>query len=209
MSRLDHPLKRISFVLFICSGSVLLASALWPAPFTVRSTDSWDDANASQSIDRQVDRIETACAAKLGGGHDSFSRDFIVLLTLAADDPALVSALWEIHGFRLGERTDLTLPERAQILARLSDSRAPCYQNTCVQTLTPATFYSILEKCSVAVGQHLNVHRSVVWRIDDNIKDHSTWFLAAAACSIVFLLTSILYTALLAPLVKWIRSGSA
>jgi hypothetical protein len=77
--KLDHPLKRLSFILFLGCSLAFAAFALLPSPIDIHSYDEWKDSIGSESKDRLITRIDTACAAEKSGGIEAFTKDFQII----------------------------------------------------------------------------------------------------------------------------------
>lgn len=77
--KLDHPLKRLSFILFLGCSLAFAAFALLPSPIDIHNYDEWKDSIGSESKDRLITRIDTVCAAEKSGGIKAFTKDFQII----------------------------------------------------------------------------------------------------------------------------------
>lgn len=212
MSTLNHPLKRLFFVLFIGSGLALLGMALLPAPFEVSSYADWKDAVGSDTVDRQVTRIDTTCAGSHVGSIGAFAKDFFIVdANASANEFARFMTETKIErgeAFSIAEEVDLTEKEKIAFGAELSNPKKPCVKGVCVNKLDPSIFAAILKSCSEVVGQHREDKHRIRWRISENLEETYPWSLFAFIASLVLLLLSLLYERTLGSVVKWIRTGT-
>ena len=212
MTKLNHPLKRLSFILFMCSGAALIGLALLPGPFEISSYPDWKDATASEPPDRHITRIDTACAATQFGGLEAFARDFFIVDAYSSENEyARVITEMEIERgepFSIAPRIDITEKEKAAFFSELSNAKKPCLKGACVVRLDAALFATILKSCSTSVGQRRDDVRHIQWRIPNNLEHTFPWSLMAFLLSVAFLLSSLLYDRTLGPIIKWVRTGS-
>lgn len=210
-SRLNHPLKRLSFILFLCSVAILAGLALLPVEINTRS--EWKDAAAADKPTRHVTRIDTACAAvQSGTKKEEFARDFFIVDAFSSDNE-LTRMITEIkivrdEPFTIGPMVDLLEEERMAFFAALSGGKKPCLEGVCVAKLNTELLTSILKACSTSVGQFRKSTHEVRWPIAKNLIDTFPWSLSAFLLSVFFLLCSLLYDRTLGALIKWVRTGS-
>lgn len=209
MTRLNHPLKRLSFILFLCSAVVLAGLALSP-PAEISTSAEWKDAAASDTADRYVTRINTPCAATHIGTIEEFARDFFIAFSSEDEVSRVITEMGiERHEpSTIAPTVDLTEKEKTALFSTLSSEKKPCLKGVCVAKLDPELFTSILKACGTSVGQVRRDAHEVRWRISSNLEDTFPWSLVALLLSIFFLLSSLLYDRTLGPLIKWIRTGS-
>lgn len=212
MTRLNHPLKRLSFILFLCSGALLVGLALLPSPFEISSYPEWKDAAASEVPDRHVTRINTACAAPRFGGLEVFARDFFIVDAYSSENEyaRVITEMGIERGepFNIASTVDISEKDKAAFLSELSGAKKLCLKGICVEKLDTALFGAVLESCSTSVGQRRDDIHDVKWRIPSNLKDSFPWSLIAFLLSVAFLLLSLAYDRTLGPIIKWVRTGS-
>lgn len=212
IARLDHPLKRLSFLISLCSAVALAGLALLPRPFEISSYPEWRDSTASDTPDRSVLRVNTACAGKLLGSTEDFARDFFIVDAFSSENK-YSRVITEI-AFERGERSviaptvDLTETEKTKFVSMLSSAKRPCLKGTCLTKLDTHIFASILNACSTSVGQVRKDVYMVQWHILSNLENTFPWSLFALLLSMFFLLPSLLYDRTLGPLINWVRTGS-
>jgi len=212
MKSLNHPLKRLAFALFVCNCFALVALAVFPVPVTIETHEDWRDITGVESADRQVTRIDTACAAQTVGGLEPFARDFQIIDAHASDNKYASIITEEIiergERFNIAPVVDLTDKELASFHALLSSTKKPCLKGMCIERLNTSLFSSILASCAKQVGQHRHVVRETKWHIAKNLEDTAPWALIALMGTVLFLFLSLLYECTIGLLVKWIRTGS-
>lgn len=212
MTSLNHPLKRLSFILFVCSAAALIGLALLPSPVEISSYPDWKDAAAAEAPDRHITRLDTACAATQFGGVEAFARDFFIVDAYSSENKyaRVITEMGIERGepFNIAPTVDLTEKEKAAFFSELSSAKKPCLKEVCVVKLDAALFASILKSCSTSVGQRRNDVRNVQWRILNNLEDTFPWSLIAFLLSMGSLLSSLLYDRTLGPIIRWVRTGS-
>lgn len=212
MIRLNHPLKRLSFVLFLCGAVALMGLAMFPTPFEISSYPEWKDAAASNTPDRHVTRIDTACAGTQLGTTEEFARAFFIVDAFSSENKysRLITEM-QIEGrepFTIAPIVDLTEKEKAAFFSTLSGEKKPCLNSVCAEKLDTALLASILKACGTQVGQLRKDAHEVRWRILNNLEGTFPWSLFTFLLSVLFLLCSLLYDRTLGPLISWVRSGS-
>jgi hypothetical protein len=210
MTKLNHPLKRLSFLLFIGNGTALIGLALLPIPLEISSYSAWKDAAASEIPDRQVVRIDTGCAATEFGGLETFARDFFIAYGSINEYARVVTEMRIERGepFSIAPTIDITEEQEAAIFSQLSDTERLCLKTDCAARLDAELFSAILNSCGTLVGQYRDDIHDIRWLISNNLEDTFPWSLAVFLMSVAFLLTSVLYDRTLGPIIKWVRTGS-
>lgn len=211
MKTLDHPLKRLSFVLFLLGAASFFALALLPMPLTLSSHDDWRDAVGSESSDRQITRIDTSCAARAFGSVESFAKEYFIVEAHSSENKytrfMTLDTIERGERFTIAKKVDLSDKERASFISNLSNPRRPCLKNACVEKLTPPLFAEIVSSCGESIKQHRHVVHSVDWHIGENLEEQAPWPTVLLCMGLVFLLTSVLYNRVTRPLVNWVRTG--
>lgn len=186
--------------------------ALLPSPFEVSSYPQWKDTATSETPDRSVTRIDTACAATRFGSLGDFARDFFIVDAYSSENPygRVMTEMQIERGepFSIARAIDITEKEKATLLSELSKANKPCLKGTCVSKLDTPLFTAILKSCGTSVGQHRDDVRDIQWRIPNNLEDTFPWSLIAFLLSVAFLLSSLLYDQTLGKIIKWVRTGA-
>lgn len=211
LMKLDHPLKRLSFILFLGCSLAFATFALLPSPIKYNVYDEWKDSVDSESKDRLITRIDTACAAEKLGGIKAFARDFQIIDAQVSENIFSLLITSDIiekgEALNISSNVDLTDKEKASFLLLLLKPNVACLKGLCVEHLNSSIFSSILASCSSSIGQRHHLKHDSKWLIFANIEESTPWSLIALAASFVFLFTSLLYGKITGPVVKWIRTG--
>jgi hypothetical protein len=233
MKMLNHPLKRLSFVLFLLSSTMFVGCLLFPETTErISSYSDWKDGVGAEPesqtesfhldslfnpTERTINRIDIECAENESGDEKTFRRDFSIVETKANNNPYRLTVEEQIElgkfPMPLPPMVDLTEDETKSVRSQLKrDSYwhvPPGIEcETCIDKLTLEGFESILKSCSESVEQHRDVTYRTQSRIDKNLNDNGPWSGISLLSSVFFLFTSILYNKTLGLLVNWIRSGS-
>jgi hypothetical protein len=212
---LNHPLKRLAFVLFVLTTIALVAMVIGPAsPLTVRRYSEWKDASGNQSADRTIVRLDTHCAGGLSGTVEAFAHDFIVL-SAATNLYAGIGLQDDIahHDVTIADKVDLTDEEYRSFQSQLSGNAKPCIGDgrvetkLCVETLSAVSLDNVLKSCAVAVRQNVQEQTEIKWYIAQNFEQHAPWTIIALVLDVAFLFMSVLYAQTLGRVVRWIING--
>lgn len=212
---LNHPLKRLAFVLFVITTIALGAMLVGPAvPLTIERYSDWKDVTEGHSADRTITRLDTGCAGKLFGTVEDFAKDFFIL---EAATNLYSEVLLQDSAARgkvtIAETVDVTEEDEHSYRSQLSNNAKPCVGDgrlrtkLCVETLTASSLDSTLASCGSSVAQYRVDQTEFRWRVVENFEHHAPWSMVALVLAVAFLLMSVLYAKTLGPIVRWILKG--
>lgn len=185
--------------------------AVLPNPVQIETYEEWKDVVGTESLDRQVTRINTKCAAEVFGGVTLFARDFQIIDAFASENPYSKLITEDIidkgQEFGIATEVDLTKQEMAFFELQLQAKEAICLKGVCVSKLDAPLFAKIVSSCSKPVSQHRHEISNTKWRLLENLETASPWSLISMASAAAFLLLSLFYEKTIGRLVKWIRTG--
>jgi hypothetical protein len=211
MKSLDHPLKRLAFLLSIIGGLTFVMLAVLPSPVEIETYEEWKDVVGTESADRQVTRINTKCAAEVFGGVAPFARDFQIIDAFASENPYSRIITEDIidkgQGFDIAAEVDLTQQEMALFDLQLQVKEPICLKGVCVAKLDAPLFTKIVASCSKPASQHRHEISGTKWRMLKNLETASPWSQISIISAVAFLLFSLFYEKTIGRLVKWIRTG--
>lgn len=184
--------------------------AVLPSPIKIETHEEWKDVTGTESVDRQVTRINTKCAADFFGGVALFARDFQIIDAFASENPYSRLITEDIiesgQKFYIPAEIDVTQKEMMSFNLHLQAKKPICLKGACATKLDEPLFSKIASSCSRPVNQHREIN-NVRWRILENLKASSPWALFFLVGAGIFLLSSLFYEKIIGRLVKWIRTG--
>jgi hypothetical protein len=211
MKSLDHPMKRLVFLLFILSALTLIVLAVLPNPVQVETYEEWKDVVGTESADRQVTRIDTKCGAEVFGGVAPFAREYQIIGAFASENPYFriitEDNIEKGQEFGIASEVDLTKQEMAFFDLQLQAKEPICLKGACVTKLDAPLFAKIVSLCSKPVSQHRHEISNTKWHLLENLETASPWSQISMTGAVTFLFLSLFYEKTIGRLMKWIRTG--
>lgn len=212
MKSLNHPLKRIAFIIFLLSTFWLLLLTLLPTPFEIVTIPNWIDSGSSEKPDRNVTRIDTTCATKKSGVAN-FARDFLIIDAYTASSPYSRLVLHDVTSEKnsetftilLDEKEDISDEQKSLILSSLSKNKKPCWKELCVEGLDVQALNSIISSCAVIVGQRRSDDSYIIYNVQSNFEKSIPGSLVALIFSIISFFLSVAYDKTFGRVVGWIK----
>jgi hypothetical protein len=201
---LRNPCQRAFLVLLIASMILLAGLMVVPLPLKRWVVSDWKEATEVDGT-RRLSRFDVACGTAILG--EPFSIALSIVRAKVDSDGAKGDYLDNPALINLATAFDLDSTELNSVNAAVDRGSLHCVRTHCTRAFSKPNWVAINAKCVTPVWEK-EIHTAHErWQWAERWSSLEPWSWMLTAVIAVSALMSVLYGLLVAPLIRWIRSG--